>query len=461
MKTIPLKPASPPPPVPPRPPEGAGPPPPWRPAWLLAAPHRLGFFTASALMVLAALWWAVEMLGRAGAWPALGGAGVSPSIVHGLVMVLGFLPLFFVGFLFTAGPKWLRQPEQSARSILWPVAALGLGWLAVLVGGSFRLPLAGGGDARLLDPGLGRPLAAVGAAAAALGWAVISGRFIALVRTSPADDRLHAKLVALSCVLGVAAMGAAAIGLMLDEPGVVRHAAHLGLWLFIVPVYLVVAHRMIPFFTANVVPVIDAWRPVWLLALLVGASWAQGLLWVAEQQGGASAAVMAARLLLSGACGAALLAISWRWGLVQSLRIRLLAMLHVGFFWLGVALALDAVSAAIGLASGGAATLGLAPLHALTMGFLGSTLVAMATRVSAGHSGRALAADNRVWRLFGLLQLVVVVRLLAAIWPAPWPAGMTTALLVAAALGWLVVVAGWSSRHMAWWGRPRVDGKPG
>lgn len=443
MKTIPLQPAPPQPPTGPRPPAGAGPQPPWRPGWLLAAPHRLGFFAASSLMTLLALWWTWEMLARAGWLPAPGGA-VSPSIVHGLVMVLGFLPLFFVGFLFTAGPKWLRQPEQSARRIVLPVAALGLGWLAVAVGGS-----------------VGRPLAAAGAAAAALGWAVISGRFIALVRTSPAEDRLHARLVALACVLGVAAMGAGAVGLMLDEPGVVRHAAHLGLWFFIVPVYLVVAHRMIPFFTANVVPFIDAWRPVWLLAVLIGASWAQGLLWVAEQQGGAPQAVAAARLVLSGACAAALLTISWRWGLVQSLRIRLLAMLHLGFFWLGVALALDAASAALQLGSGGAATLGLAPLHALTMGFLGSTLVAMATRVSAGHSGRALAADDYVWRLFALLQVAVVLRLLAAIWPAPWPAGATTALLVAAALGWLAVVGGWSARHLRWWGRPRVDGKPG
>lgn len=452
MKTIPLKPAPDQPPPKPRPPAGAGPQPPWRPGWLLAAPHRLGFFTASSLMTVMALWWAWEMLARSGWLPAPAPA-VAPAVVHGLVMVLGFLPLFFVGFLFTAGPKWLRQPEQSARSILAPVLALGLGWLAVVIGGSLGRPLVGDVAARAL--------AAVGAAAAAVGWAVISGRFIALVRTSPAEDRLHAKLVALACVLGVAAIGGGAVGLMLDEPGVVRHAAHLGLWFFIVPVYLVVAHRMIPFFTANVVPFIDAWRPVWLLAVLIGASWAQGLLWVAEQQGWAPLAVTIARLLLSGACGAALLAISWRWGLVQSLRIRLLAMLHLGFFWLGVALALDAASAAIQLGSGGTATLGLAPLHALTMGFLGSTLVAMATRVSAGHSGRALAADDYVWRLFGLLQVAVVLRLLAAIWPAPWPAAVTTALLVAAALGWLAVVGGWSARHLGWYGRPRVDGKPG
>lgn len=445
MKTIPLRPAPDTPPA--RPPSGGprpqDPQPPWRPGWLLAAPHRLGFFAASVLMVAAALWWAVVVLARLGALPQPAQA-VPASLVHALVMVLGFLPLFFVGFLFTAGPKWLRQPEQSARALLPPVAALGLGWLAVLVGGM-----------------VARPLAALGAAAAACGWAVVTGRFIALVRTSPAEDRLHARLVAWACCVGVLAMGWGAVALMRGEPAGLRAAATLGLWGCVVPVYLVVAHRMIPFFTANVVPMIEAWRPVWLLAALMAASGAQAVLWWADEAGMAGTAVAVARLLVSGACGLSLLVISWRWGLVQSLRIRLLAMLHLGFFWLGVALALDAVSAALRLASHGQATLGLAPLHALTMGFLGSTLVAMATRVSAGHSGRPLAADDRVWRLFFLLQAAVVLRLLAAIWPAPWGAVGTAGLLAAAALGWLVVVAAWAARHIGWYGRPRVDGKPG
>ena len=61
-------------------------------------------------------------------------------------------------------------------------------------------------------------------------------------------------------------------------------------------------------------------------------------------------------------------------GLVQSLKIRLLAMLHVGFMWLGVAYGLDAASA--GLQAVGHVGLGLAPLHALSMGFLGGILLA-------------------------------------------------------------------------------------
>ena len=42
-----------------------------------------------------------------------------------------------------------------------------------------------------------------------------------------------------------------------------------------------------------------------------------------------------------------LLGLALRWGLVQSLRIRLLAMLHIGFVWLGIAFALSALSHAL------------------------------------------------------------------------------------------------------------------
>ena len=45
------------------------------------------------------------------------------------------------------------------------------------------------------------------------------------------------------------------------------------------------------------------------------------------------------------------------------------------------------------------------------MGCLGSLMLAMVTRVSCGHGGRALVADRLVWTLFWVLQLATVVRL--------------------------------------------------
>jgi uncharacterized protein involved in response to NO len=151
-----------------------------------------------------------------------------------------------------------------------------------------------------------------------------------------------------------------------------------------------------------------------------------------------------------------LLWLALRWGLVQSLKIRLLAMLHGGFFWLGLAFALQAVSHALMTLTAHELSLGLAPLHALTMGYLGATLVAMATRVSSGHGGRPLAADNTAWALYWILQSAVLLRVLAALWPAA-----ATALTLLGVSAWTLAVTAWAIRYGGWFGRPRVDGRPG
>jgi uncharacterized protein involved in response to NO len=94
------------------------------------------------------------------------------------------------------------------------------------------------------------------------------------------------------------------------------------------------------------------------------------------------------------------------------------------------------------------------------MGFLGSTLVAMATRVSSGHGGRTLAADDTVWRLFWVLQAAVFARVAAALLAAAAVDG-AMALIAVAAVGWSAVCAAWALRYGRWYGTPRADGRPG
>ena len=177
---------------------------------------------------------------------------------------------------------------------------------------------------------------------------------------------------------------------------------------------------------------------VWLML----AGWGEGTAW----------------RLLRGALelgvGGVLVWLAWVWGLVQSLKIRLLAMLHVGFVWFGLSLLLSGLSQWL-LAAGGVPTLGLGALHALTMGFLGSILLAMVTRVACGHSGRALVADATVWTLFWGLQVAVLLRIAGTL---PHAGGLW---LAAAALTWAGVVLVWGGRLVNWFGRPRADGRPG
>lgn len=388
-------------------------------------------------MLVAAMWWAVEMAWRVSPLGPLHHASVA-TYSHALIMSLGFLPLFFVGFLFTAGPRWLGMPDESAKPLLKPVVACGLGWVVLLVGTH-----------------VSQGLAAVGTGFSAAGWSVLVWRYIQIVRGSRAADRLHAKLIAVACTVGAMLMCLAAAALALDQMDVLRLSAHLALWWFVVPVYTAVAHRMIPFFTAAAVPVLDSWRPYWLLWSLMTLTCWHGA-WVAMDAMGwlQASGWLQLRAVVSAVAALLVLALAIRWGLVQSLKIRLLAMLHIGFVWLGLAYGLEAAS--LWMRSADQFGLGLAPLHALSMGFLGSILLAMATRVSCGHSGRTLTADDLAWGLYGVLQLAVVARLVAALVPTYAQTGV-----VAAALLWLVATGGWALRYGRWFGRPRVDGKPG
>jgi len=90
------------------------------------------------------------------------------------------------------------------------------------------------------------------------------------------------------------------------------------------------------------------------------------------------------------------------------------------------------------------------------MGYLGSTLIAMATRVVCGHGGRTLVADNWAWAIFWALQAGVVLRVLAALWPAA-----QVPLTLLAAQFWVAAVGAWALRYGRWLLQPRVDGNPG
>jgi uncharacterized protein involved in response to NO len=161
---------------------------------------------------------------------------------------------------------------------------------------------------------------------------------------------------------------------------------------------------MNPFFGASAVPFLDAWRPMWLLWTLVTVLWMEALFNAAELWFGSFSATMRwCQVAVELPACLLLLWLAIRWGLVQSLKIRLIAMLHGGFAWLGSSLALNALSHTLMAMTDGTHSLGLAPLHAMTMGYLGATMFTMTTRVSSGHGGRPVAADDAVWILYWIL----------------------------------------------------------
>ena len=399
---------------------------------LFAAPHRPMFLAGTVQALAVMLFWSLELGGRylglwpVPAWPLL--TVFPPSVLHALLLSCGVFPFFMFGFILTAGPRWQGAREFSQRDFAPAFVLLASGWLLVWM--ALLLP-------RLLVPGLLSALA---------GWVAVALLLSGLVRHRT-TDREHIGFVALAAWLGAAAMGAFAV---FAGGGVLpwaRLGISLAVWGFLLPVFLAVAHRMLPFFTSSAVRGYVLHRPQWPLRCLIGLSLAHGglaffelieWLWLADLL----AMLVAVRL-------------TWLWWSRAALANRMLSVLHVAFAWLGAAFALFALQSLFWKAVPG--FLGQAPLHALTLGFFASMLIGMASRVTMGHSGRPVAADDAMWRAFCLMQAAAVLRVISELPALPG----AHALMWLSSLLWLGSFGQWAWRFAPAFWRPRADGKPG
>lgn len=393
---------------------------------LTAAPHRATFLPGALMAVLSLLWWMLDLEGRRAGGPGLAPADLPGPVLHAWLMLYGLFPFFIFGFLFTAMPNWLdgkKIPRPAYTATALPMAAG-----AAL---AFFLPA----------PGLVMHLA---------GWGVgLAALLRTLVRAKPQDKR-HSGIAWGALALGWLGNALFLAWLMGDFPALLAWALALGLWGCLVPLFLTLCHRMVPWFTSRIVPNYVLIRPYGPLWAMLAASLAHGAL----AAGGQAALTWLADLPLA---GIAFWFVS-RWGIARSLQVRLLAMLHIAFVWAGVAFllfAVDSLAAFLELPW----SAGLAPLHALGIGFFGAMLVGMASRVTLGHSGRPLEADRATWWLFWLVQAAAAVRMSPDLLPGLQVlAPQFTAL---SGLLWLLAFGGWAWKYAPLTWRPRADGKPG
>jgi uncharacterized protein involved in response to NO len=390
-----------------------------------AAPHRVLFLPGFIQGLLAMLWWVFDLELRLSGNAGLVALGLPAPLLHGWLMVYGFFPFFIFGFLFTAAPNWLSGPGISRSAYILTMFGLSLGAVLLYVGQS-----------------------AAGLALHLLGWSVAMQALLNTLRGRKDPDPRHAWATWAALMLGAAGELLMLGGLLFDHWEWLRLGIELGLWGCLVPLFLTVCHRMIPWFTSRVVSNYVMIRPYPQLWVMWAASQLHFVLLTAGQE--------SLTWLVDLPLAALVFWLSARWGLRRGFQVRLLAVLHIAFLWAGVAFTLYGLSSLAGFL-GLDWSAGLAPLHALGIGFFGAMLIGMVSRVSLGHSGRVLQADNATWWLFWAIQAVALLRMLpdlsADAWPGHWIS--MTGLL------WLVVFAGWSWKYAPMTWRRRVDDKAG
>ncbi len=388
------------------------------PAWIvLASPFRLFFLLAGGYAVLAMVPWLALLSGHA-AWEG----AMAPAVWHGHEMIFGYTVAVIAGFLLTAVADWTQTPACSGR----PLAILGLLWLLGRLGMALAPSpwLAMAADLLFLP-------------------ALIATVARPLIRTG---NRRQTLLMA-----ALAALVAADAAIHLESLGIGGGDVLSGLTttvdLVMIPIG-VIGGRVIPAFTGNVLrrrgetelPRTRPWveraavPSLFLIAALDLAPLPAAVTGLAALAAGALHAVR-----LSGWCGR------------RTLGQPILFVLHLGYGWLVLGLWLKALAAL------SPALPPTAALHALTIGTVGTLTIGVMTRVSRGHTGRAMVAGPFAVTAYGLITVAALARVAG---PALWPDEIGLALSVAGGC-WLAAFAAFLADQVGILTRPRVDGRPG
>lgn len=389
-------------------------------------------FLAGAVQGLAVIaWWLTELIGRhTSVWlpPAW---AIPAAWAHGFLMIYGFFPFFIFGFLMTVYPSWMNGTKVPPRRYVPAFLLLACGVL-------------------LFYPGL---LAGKGLLIAALvlmlaGWGIAFYALLDVLITARHPDKLHPRITSAALGMGWLGLLAYLLWLVTGNALFALFSLKAGVWFLLLPIFFTVCHRMIPFFSSRVLDNYKIVRPTGALGVMLVCAYGHGMLEILSWN--------AWLWLFDLPLLAQAMYLSWHWQLRRSFEVRLLAVLHVGFAWASVALALYTVQSLALLA--GVSMLGFAPLHALTIGLFGSMVLGMASRVTLGHSGEELEADGATWALFWGFQLAALARIGGDLPLAGAAAGH---FYLCAAAVWLACFAPWFVKYAPKYWRPRSDGQPG
>lgn len=316
-------------------------------------------------------------------WMHLGGGDLPGPFAgidwHVHEMLFGYLAAVIAGFLLTAIPNWTGRLPLSG----WPLAGLVALWLA----GRAACAL-------VPDP--------VYAMAIDLAFPIVLALSVWQEMLAGRNWR-NAPIAVMITLFGAANALHHAGNLDLVPQGLGTRLALAAAAMLIA----LVGGRIVPSFTRNFLArtgIVSL--PTSFGRLDKAALAATGLalaLWVAAPEQSLTAAGMTL-------AGALLLVRLARWRGHRMLGEPIVLILHLGYLWLASAFLLF-----------GASIVGLLPqssaLHALTAGAIGTMTLAVMTRASLGHTGRAIVADRSIQAIYALVTAGAVLRVAAPLVP--------------------------------------------
>lgn len=368
------------------------------------APHRIYFAAGLAQMIAGLAVWSLWLAGAFTGWYAVPALDTPPVAIHAFLMLYGLFPFFVLGFLATTFPRWLKHPPLLRAHYRLPALLRIIGLLVVYAGLAMNTAVLAGGILVMF-----------------LADSLLASRLIGLYRRTPVPQRMGAGLFCVTLAAEAAGLALYAFALGRANEALVQLAIRLGLFVFLLPTLFGVAFRMLPFFSAAVLPSYHnrALRHAPVAFLLLG------MTHVAL----ASRGDFAGLIPIDAALGVLAAFHAGTWMRRDGLRHGLLVLLYAGVTWMAIGFFLYAAQdagRAFGFFPGSRA-----PLHALGIGAALSLVVAMVTRVTRGHSGRPLHSDGVSWLALVGVQAAAVLRMGASLPAIDHWAGLNLSVIAA------------------------------
>lgn len=373
---------------------------------LKAQPHRIFFFAG----VVQGLFF-VSLLGFV--YTGLLSLHVSLGLYHAYAMAFVIFTQFFAGFLLTVFPRYLARPSVAQKTympIVWLINGGGVLFIALSLFSQ---------KATLLPMGL-----------IFVGYCLLFKTLWQMQKASQVSAKKDTTWMLVAFAFGMLSQLLFFADFFVD---VYRFALGSGFYLYLFLIVLIVSQKMMPFFTSNTIPGYTINKSTYFLESVFVALMLKVLLEGCELNAfvadSALFAIITYELL--------------KWRLPFSKAPAILWVLFLSIWWVPVAFALFVVHDFSALLSA-SIYVEKAPLHALALGYFTTVLIGFGTRVILGHSGRTPKADAYAITLFGLIQAMTLLRIIAGIFPQ---IGYMHAILTVAGL-WILIFGLWAKRYI-------------
>lgn len=341
---------------------------------ILRGGFRPFFFGGAAWGLIALTLWICSLAGQVSLPSAF-----DPLSWHRHEMLFGFVGAIVAGFLLTAIPNWTGRLPIAGP----PLASLFGLWFGARI-------------AVLFSGEIGRLIPAVLDVGFYLTLALVGAREVLLSKNR------NLPIVGMVLLFGLA--------------NALDHAGAAGLigsgdfgWMFalslVVLMISLIGGRITPSFTRNwlvkqgVTTGLPT-QPARFDMVVIGVTAFALLAWITAPPGYLSGG------LLMGAAALQIVRLA-RWSGVRTVSDPLVLILHVGYAWVPVGLAL------LGASLIGVPIPRSAAIHALTAGAMTTMILAVMTRASLGHTGRELKANGATVAIYGLITVGALLRVTA------------------------------------------------